>query len=61
MLYHTQGGFGWDALYNMPVWLRRFYHTKLAEQLQRESDQVQKASKGQSPGSNGPLPMGPFG
>jgi hypothetical protein len=59
MLYHTQGGFGWHELYNMPVWLRRFYYTKLAKQLQNEHDQAQKASKGGT--SPGAIPRGPFG
>ena len=58
MLYHTKGGFGWTETYNMPIWLRRFYHTKLAEQLKAEGEANEKASRGKS---GGKVHRGPFG
>ena len=59
MLYHTGGGFGWTEIYNMPVWLRRFYYTKLAEKLKAENEQVERASKGGS--ASGTVHRGPYG
>ena len=33
----------------MPTYLRRFYYSKLVEQLERENKEIEKASKKQSP------------
>jgi hypothetical protein len=32
----------------MPTYLRRFYYSKLAEQLEREQKEIEKATKKQS-------------
>jgi hypothetical protein len=34
MLYYGHG-FTWTELYNMPIWLRKFYYKKIEEALDR--------------------------
>ena len=31
LIYHGNGGFNWNDVYNMPVWARRFYISKIIE------------------------------
>ena len=56
IVYHGNG-FNWSDVYNMPIWLRRFYYKKLAEKLKKEQE---AAKSGKAPGSD-KLPRGPFG
>ena len=49
MAYHSQGGFQWADLYDMPVALRRFYWDKLDKLLaakKAEKEEMDKANKG---------------
>jgi len=31
IVFHSQGGYDWDTVYNMPIWLRKFTFHKLKE------------------------------
>jgi hypothetical protein len=31
ILFHSQGGYDYDTVYNMPIWLRKFTFNKLKE------------------------------
>jgi hypothetical protein len=31
IVFHGQGGYDWETVYNMPIWLRRFTFHKLKE------------------------------
>lgn len=31
LIYHGNGGFTWNDVYNMPVWARKFYIGKIVE------------------------------
>ena len=44
MVYHGHG-FTWTELYNMPVWLRKFYYKKMEEALSKQKEAQTKASK----------------
>ena len=49
MLYHSNGAFTHDDLYNMPIYLRRFYLRELEntkEQEKKNHDKAMKKSKG---------------
>ena len=46
LIHFSSGGFTFDDVYNMPVWLRKFYLSKLAEVKKQESAQYKKASTG---------------
>jgi hypothetical protein len=36
LIYHGNGGFTWNDVYNMPVWARKFYINKIIEFKQEE-------------------------
>ena len=38
LIYHGQGGFTWDNVYNMPIWARRFYTSKIVEFKTKERE-----------------------
>ena len=48
MVYHGHG-FTWTELYNMPVWLRKFYYKKMEEAMETKAtaaaDKAKKAPK----------------
>ena len=46
--YFSNGGFTFEQVYHMPVYLRNFYLKHLEETKQKEADMVQKQSKGKS-------------
>jgi len=49
MCYFGKGGFTHTEVYNLPIWMRRFYFKELDIQLKAENDAQKRASKGQSP------------
>jgi len=46
MAYHSQGGFQWSDLYDMPIALRRFYWDKLLNAKKKEKEEMDRANKG---------------
>ena len=44
MVYHGHG-FTWTELYNMPVWLRKFYYKKIEEAMETKEAAANKAKK----------------
>jgi hypothetical protein len=49
LMYYGKMGFTYKELYNLPVWLRRYYYLKLADvktkERKAEEDAYSKASK----------------
>jgi hypothetical protein len=43
LCYYSQGGFTQDVVYNLPIYLRRFYIRKLVDIRTKENEQVEKA------------------
>ena len=31
IVFHGQGGYSWDTIYDMPIWLRNFTYNKIKE------------------------------
>ena len=55
LCYHGQGGFTWEEVYNLPIYLRRFYIKQVTKAIEAknkaESDAASGAkSKVSSPG-----------
>jgi hypothetical protein len=46
MVTYGKGGWDWDTIYNMPIFLRLYYMKLLAEALERE---VGKSTQSQGP------------
>ena len=45
LVYLTKGGIDHDAAYNMPVYLRNFYHKELVTTIKREADAIASATE----------------
>ena len=41
IVFYGKGGYDWDTVYNMPVWLRKFTLSKIEEHYIKESESVQ--------------------
>jgi hypothetical protein len=42
IVFHGKGGYDWETVYNMPIWLRTFTFNKLKEWYDKEQEQVDK-------------------
>lgn len=45
LLWHGEGRWDWDTIYNMPIFLRRFYTKKVNSLLEERLEQLQQAKK----------------
>ena len=46
IVFHGKGGYSWHDVYNMPIWLRRFTHNKIAEYYKEENKAYEDAKNG---------------
>jgi hypothetical protein len=37
IVFHGQGGYDWDTVYNMPIWLRKFTFNKMREHYEKQN------------------------
>jgi len=42
IVFHGKGGYTWDTVYEMPIWLRNFTFQKLKEWYDKEQEQIEK-------------------
>lgn len=42
IVFHSKGGYDWNTVYNMPIWLRTFTFNKLKEWYDKEQEQIEK-------------------
>lgn len=42
IVFHGKGGYNWDTVYEMPIWLRKFTFNKLKEFYDKEQEAVDK-------------------
>jgi len=40
IVFHGKGGYDWDTVYNMPIWLRKFTFNKLKEFYDKEQEAI---------------------
>jgi hypothetical protein len=45
IVFHGKGGYTWDAIYNMPIWLRNFTFNKINEFYQQQNKQNNNVKK----------------
>lgn len=45
IVYFGKGGFTWETVYNMPIWLRRFTSKSIEEQITAEHEIRQKSER----------------
>ena len=41
-MFHGNGGYDWDTVYNMPLWLRRTTFNLLKEHYDKEKENAEK-------------------
>jgi hypothetical protein len=44
--FHGKGGYDWNTIYNMPIWLRKFTFNKINEFYSNEKSQMEAAKDG---------------
>jgi len=42
IVFHGKGGYTWNEVYNMPIWLRKFTFNKIKEFYTKENEENQK-------------------
>ena len=42
IVFNGQGGYDYDTVYNMPIWLRRFTYQKLVEEYEKRNETAKK-------------------
>jgi hypothetical protein len=42
IVFHGKGGYDWDTIYSMPIWLRRFTFEKIKEFYEKEREESEK-------------------
>ena len=52
-MFHGKGGYDWETVYNMPIWLRRFTWNSVNEWYEKQNEEQQQAT----PKEN--IPKGP--
>lgn len=45
LIYHGNGGFTFSDVYNMPLWARKFYISKIVEFKENEKQAYEKQAK----------------
>ena len=45
IVFHGKGGYDYDTIYNMPIWLRNFTFKKIKEYYDKESEAMNKNQK----------------
>jgi hypothetical protein len=43
IVFNGQGGYDWNTIYNMPIWLRRFTFETLREHYEKIAEEQSKA------------------
>lgn len=46
IVFHGKGGYDWNTIYNMPIWLRKFTFSKIDEFYKKEQQAMENAKKG---------------
>lgn len=42
IVFHGQGGYDWETVYNMPVWLRRITFNLIKEHYDKQNEENEK-------------------
>jgi hypothetical protein len=45
MVFHGNGGYDWNTLYNMPIWLRKFTFNKIKEYYDKQNEEAEAQRK----------------
>ena len=45
IVYHGNGGYDWQTVYEMPIWLRLFTYNKIKDFIEKRAEEQEKAMK----------------
>jgi hypothetical protein len=48
IVFHGKGGYDWNTIYNMPIWLRKYTFNQIKEHYDEEAKQHEDASNNRS-------------
>jgi hypothetical protein len=48
IVYHGNGGYTWNDIYNMPIWLRRFTFRKIQDYINKQNEEMEKRQQSRS-------------
>jgi hypothetical protein len=48
IVFNGNGGYSWETIYNMPIWLRKFTFTKIKEFYEKEKEEHDKIQQKQN-------------
>lgn len=40
IIFHGNGGYDWETVYNMPIWLRNFTYKKIEEYYRKQTEKI---------------------
>lgn len=46
--FHGQGGYDWDTVYNMPIWLRKFTFSEIQRYHEEQAEAINKQTSSQN-------------
>jgi hypothetical protein len=46
IVFHGNGGYSWETIYNMPIWLRKFTFHKLQTYYSEQKEQAEESQSG---------------
>jgi|TARA_R110000764_G_scaffold127020_1_gene214738 hypothetical protein len=52
LLFHGKGGYDYNTVYNMPIWLRKFTYSEITDFYDEEKKKAENAGKGGSSDKN---------
>lgn len=45
-MFYGGGGYDWNTVYNMPIWLRKYIFNQIKEHFEKENKQAEDAQNG---------------
>lgn len=42
IVFHGNGGYTWNDIYNMPIWIRKFTFQKIKEYYEKQAEETEK-------------------
>jgi len=52
MVFYGKGGYNFDTIYNMPIWLRKFTWTEIQKHYKEENKAIENAKSGKKGNGN---------
>lgn len=52
IVFHGNGGYDWETVYNMPLWLRKTTFNLMNEYFEKQNEEAEKQQKSLKPNKN---------